>query len=118
LDYASDDNWSLLPVLPRRDFLTKEACGCRKEAKWSQSPVLPWTQRAYETCLSAGSTAVFEEMVGTKGAALFASRMSNERSADELHPRKMERVNGVAPSSQPWQSRILLLNHTRQLNEE
>ena len=28
-----------------------------KEAKWSQSPVLPWTQRAYETCLSAGSTA-------------------------------------------------------------
>ena len=58
LDYASDDNWSLLPVLPRRDFLTKEACGCRKEAKWSQSPVLPWTQRAYETCLSAGSTAI------------------------------------------------------------
>ena len=44
-------------MLPRRDFLTKEACGCRKEAKWSQSPVLPWTQRAYETCLSAGSTA-------------------------------------------------------------
>src|ERR1019366_6683371 len=44
-------------VLPRRDFLTKEACGCRKEAQWSQSPVLPWAQRAYETCLSAGSTA-------------------------------------------------------------
>ena len=53
------------------------------------------------------------EMVGMKSAALFASRMSNERSADELRPRKMERVNGVAPSSQPWQSRILLLNHTR-----
>ncbi len=28
------------------------------EAKWSQSPVLPWAQRAYETCLSAGSTAM------------------------------------------------------------
>ena len=56
LDYASK-KWGLPPVLPRRDFLTKEACGCRKEAKWSQSPVLPWTQRAYETCLSAGSTA-------------------------------------------------------------
>jgi len=26
--------------------------------KWSQSPVLPWAQRAYETCLSTGSTAV------------------------------------------------------------
>jgi hypothetical protein len=25
--------------------------------KWSQSPVLPRTQRAYETCLSAGSAA-------------------------------------------------------------
>ena len=24
---------------------------------WSQSPVLPWTELAYETCLSAGSTA-------------------------------------------------------------
>ena len=53
------------------------------------------------------------EMVGTKSAALFASRMSYERSADELRPRKMERVNGVAPSSQPWHGRILLLNHTR-----
>ena len=39
------------------DFLTKKSAGCREEAKWSQSPVLPWTQRAYETCLSAGSTA-------------------------------------------------------------
>ena len=27
---------------------------------------------------------------------------------------EMERVNGVAPSSQPWHGRILLLNHTRE----
>ena len=54
-----------------------------------------------------------DEMVGAKSAALFSSRMSNERSADELRPRKMERVNGVAPSSRPWHGRILLLNHTR-----
>ena len=27
----------------------------------------------------------------------------------------MERVNGVAPSSQPWQGRVLLLNHTRKI---
>ena len=26
---------------------------------------------------------------------------------------KLERVNGVAPSSRPWHGRILLLNHTR-----
>jgi len=31
-------------------------------------------------------------MVGTKSAALFASRMSNERSAGELRPRKMEYI--------------------------
>ena len=54
-------------------------------------------------------------MVVAKSAALFASRMSNERSADELRPQKMERVNGVAPSSQPWHGRILLLNHTREI---
>lgn len=30
-----------------------------------------------------------------------------------LQLRRMERVNGVAPSSRNWQSRILLLNHTR-----
>ena len=86
--------------------------------------------------------------MGAKSAALFASRMSNERSADELRPqtnglpavagtlmsqlpafarrampgslalppggrRRLERVKGVAPSSWSWQSRILLLNHTR-----
>src|SRR6266571_3260862 len=62
--------WSLPPVLPRRDFFTKEirrllqggvngpAGRSSKSEGWSQSPVLPWAQRAYETCLSAGSTAV------------------------------------------------------------
>ena len=43
---------------PGATFLQRKPAGCRKEAKWSQSPVLPWTQRAYETCLSAGSTAM------------------------------------------------------------
>ena len=28
-------------------------------------------------------------------------------------PRKLERVNGIAPLSRPWHGRILLLNHTR-----
>ena len=30
-------------------------------------------------------------------------------------PNKMERVNGIAPSSRPWHGRILLLNHTRKI---
>ena len=52
---------------------------------------------------------------GHQRAARFTSRMSNERSADKLHPRKMQRVNpdSESGSSQRWQSRILLLNHTR-----
>jgi len=32
-------------------------CWLDYASKKSQSPVLPWAQRAYETCLSAGSTA-------------------------------------------------------------
>ena len=63
-------NWSLLPVLPRHDCFTKEIhrllqggvnglpSRSSESVGWSQSPVLPWAQRAYETCLSAGSTAV------------------------------------------------------------
>jgi hypothetical protein len=50
--------WSLQPVLPRRGFFTGEIGRLLHGGeKWSQSPVLPWTERAYETCLSAGSTA-------------------------------------------------------------
>ena len=58
------------------------------------------------------------KMVGTKSAALFASRMSNERSADELRPRKMERVNpdSESGSSQPWQGRVLAVEpHPREM---
>jgi hypothetical protein len=53
-------------VLPRQEFFTKEIhrllCGGKVAVrKHSQSPVLPRTQRAYETCLSAGSTAVLAD---------------------------------------------------------
>jgi len=72
LDYTSKKKWSLPPVLPRHDFSTKEihrllqggvnglSSRSSESEGWSQSPVLPWAQRAYETCLSAGSTAVIE----------------------------------------------------------
>ena len=61
--------WSLQPVMLRQEFFTKEirrllhggenGSPSRSSTSegWSQSPVLPWAQRAYETCLSAGSTA-------------------------------------------------------------
>ena len=39
---------------------------CRPE-KWSQPPVLPWAQLAYETRLSAGSTAAIRDV--TKNGA-------------------------------------------------
>jgi hypothetical protein len=72
--YASDDNWSLPPVLPRRDFLTKEAGGCRKEAKWSQSRVLPSAQLAYETGSSAGSIAKWIPYLVLHHAGLFTEQ--------------------------------------------
>src|SRR5205823_463048 len=40
-----------------RNSLQKKSAGCCMEARWSQYPVPPWAQQAYETCLSAGSTA-------------------------------------------------------------
>lgn len=64
--------WGLPPVLLRLRVRTKDPGsllpggknGPPSEARrratsegWSQSPVLPWARRAYETCLSAGSTA-------------------------------------------------------------
>jgi len=49
--------WSLQPVMLRQEFFTKEIRRLLHGGKWSQSPVLPRTQRAYETHLSAGSTA-------------------------------------------------------------
>lgn len=55
--------WSLPPVLPRQDRFTKGIRrllqGGKVAVSWhSQSPVPPRTQRAYETHLSAGSTAM------------------------------------------------------------
>ena len=58
LDYASEMDGASCRCCPGLTFLQRKPAGCRKEAKWSQSPVLPWAQQAYETCLSAGSIAV------------------------------------------------------------
>jgi hypothetical protein len=59
LDYASK-KWSLQPVMLRLDFFTKEIRRLlRVGEKWLQPPVLPRTQRAYETHLSPGSTATW-----------------------------------------------------------
>src|SRR5882762_703710 len=43
---------------PARFLYKRNPQAAARRRKWSQSPVLPWPQRAYETCLSAGSTAV------------------------------------------------------------
>ena len=61
LDYASEMDGASCRCCPGLTFLQRKPAGCRKEAKWSQSPVLPWAQRAYETCLSAGSTATLPD---------------------------------------------------------
>ena len=58
LDYASERDGASCRCRPGATFLQRKTAGCRKEAKRSQSPVLPWAQQAYGTCLSAGSIAV------------------------------------------------------------
>lgn len=57
-------------------------------------------------------------MVGAESVALFSHVKLGGRAQASLlmsyAPQvKLERVNGVAPSSRPWHGRILLLNHTR-----
>src|SRR5438046_3367722 len=52
---------------------------------WSQSPVLPWAQRAYDARLSAGSTAMLAHGHHLRTAA------------------KLEPPPGVAPSWLPYQ---------------
>ena len=61
--------WILPPVLPRREFSTKEIRrllqgGEVAVRELSQSPVLPRTKRAYETHVSAGSTAELDPSPG------------------------------------------------------
>ena len=133
-------NWSLPPVPPRHDFFTKEIHRLLQGGrKWSQSPVLPWAQRAYDARLSAGSTAKNWSPHPELHRAGFHTKEVHRskcfggaeigvpdrlRSGDLLHERQaccldyttgteMERVNGIAPLSRPWHGRILLLNHTR-----
>jgi hypothetical protein len=55
------------------------------EAKWSQSPVLPWARRAYETCLNAGSTAELADSRRIQNGA-------PTRNCTELPPIPMERI--------------------------
>jgi hypothetical protein len=78
-------------MLPRRDFLTKEACGCRWEAKWSQSRVLPSAQLAYETGLSAGSIAMLPH--GHPG-----TRPRKWSPHPELHPPSLGCYGGRGPA--------------------
>ncbi len=68
-------DWSLPPVCPGPISLQRNPAGCCWEAKWSQSPVLPWAQRAYETCLSAGSTAKWSPHPELHRAVLLTERM-------------------------------------------
>jgi hypothetical protein len=43
-------------------------------------------------------------------------RRSKRRALIVKLQEPLERVNGIAPSSQPWRGRILLLNYTRKIS--
>ena len=125
LDYASKANGASCRCCSGRISLQKKSAGCCMEAKWSQSPVLPWARLAYDACLNAGSTAIFEKWSPhpelhrtgshTKGvhrSKCFGGMKSGVpdrlRSGDLLHERQacwldyttgtdMVRVSGNAP---------------------
>src|SRR5688572_14840330 len=61
--------WLLLPLLKPDEI----------PERWSQSPVLPRTRRAYETHLSAGSTAIKTGVLTRSCAGLI--RLPSERIA-------------------------------------
>jgi hypothetical protein len=66
LDYASDEMGPPAGVAPARYPYKGYLQAAAGRQEWSQPPVLPWARRAYETCLSAGSTAVLAD--GDHGA--------------------------------------------------
>jgi hypothetical protein len=57
LDYASDRLEPPAGAAPARFPYKGRLQAAAGRRKWSQPPVLPWARRAYETCLSTGSTA-------------------------------------------------------------
>ena len=95
--------WSLQPVMLRQEIYTKEirrllhgggnglTSRSWQNEGWSQSPVLPRTERAYETHLSAGSTAMLahgHRSDGDQNGALALSctgliRLPSEGIADD-----------------------------------
>lgn len=102
--------WSLPPVLLRLGIRTKDPGrllpggenGPPSEARrratgeeWSQPPVLPWARRAYETCLSAGSTA--GSGAGERSRTV-VSALARPHSAVEPHP-QMVSPAGVSPAT-------------------
>jgi len=111
LDYASKKR-ILQPVLPRQGRFTKATRrllrgGEQKlgtvDSSWSQSPVLPRAQRAYETCLSAGSTAVLPDGHQQFGALTWSCtgliRLPSECIANNALRAKMASLTGFAPVS-------------------
>jgi hypothetical protein len=101
LGYVSKVNGASSRCCPGRIALQKESAGCCQEAKWSQSPVLPRTRRAYETHLSAGSTAVLthgHQIGAPTRSCTGLARLPSERIADNaLGAMKLVSLTGFAP---------------------
>ena len=115
LDYASERTGASSRCCPGTISLQNKSTGCCKEAVnglpavarrsegWSQSPVLPWAQRAYETCLSAGSTAVLAYGHGheigapTRSCTELASIPKKCIAQNALGAVKLASLTGFAP---------------------
>ena len=70
--------------------------------KWSLSPLSPWAQRAYETCLSTGSTAVLahghKTGAPTRSCTELASIPKKCIAKNALRALKLASLTGFAPA--------------------
>jgi hypothetical protein len=86
LGLREQNDWSLPPELPRQGFFTKEIRRLLQGGgNGKQSPVLPRAWRAYDACLSSGSTAVLPhcDQIGAPiPSCTELNCLPNERIAD------------------------------------
>ena len=108
-----------------RACLQDKHAGCRKEAKWSgnprvwgrrawqavalcegcsQSPVLPWAELAYETCLSAGSIARWWRIINGRRPSENRHKTIDEFGRFGIVPSAISGSLGVGLA--PWKQAI------------
>lgn len=112
--------WSQSPVLPRTRRVYEAHLSAGSTAVLAHGHQIGAPTRSCTGLTRLPSERIADNALGAMklasltGFAPVISCMRGRRVGWTTPQGQVERVNGVAPSSRPWQSRILLLNHTRE----